>query len=94
MRYVNATGNFPTHTTQTPTTAAASEEYQEHLASYPFLAGFVNQTPYGISRLPIPEFNDIGNAFTPAWDDVMLNDADAAERFAELQAEVDGILGQ
>ena len=89
IAFQKQSGNLPV-----TTSASASQEYQEHLATYPFLAGFVNQTPYGISRLPIPQFNDIGNAFTPAWDEVMLNNADATERFAQLQDEVDGILDQ
>lgn len=82
-------GNLPV-----TTSAAASQEYQDHLAKHPFLAGFVNQTPYGVSRLPIPQFGDIGTAFTTAWDDVMLNNADVTERFTELQAEVNDILSQ
>lgn len=82
-------GNLPV-----TTSAANSEEYKAHLAKYPFLAGFVNQTPYGVTRPPIPEFRDIETAFTPAWDDVMLKDADVAQRFAQLQAEVNNILGK
>jgi multiple sugar transport system substrate-binding protein len=89
VAFQKQSGNLPV-----TTAAAESEEYLEHLASYPFLAGFVNQTPYGVARYPIPEFADIGNAFVQAWDDVMLNDADPAARFADLQSEVDGILGQ
>lgn len=89
IAFQKQSGNLPV-----TTTAAASEEYKTHLEAYPFLAGFVNQTPYGVARLPIPEFNDIGNAFTPAWDDVMLNDADVTERFTQLQDEVDMILGK
>jgi multiple sugar transport system substrate-binding protein len=82
-------GNLPV-----TTSAAASEEYQAHLEANPFLYGFVNQTPYGVTRHPIPEFDDIGNAFTLAWDDVLLNDADITERFSQLQDEADMILGQ
>lgn len=89
IAFQKQSGNLPV-----TISAAGSEEYQAHLAAYPFLAGFVNQTPYGVARLPIPEFNDIGNAFTPAWDDVMLNDADVTERFTQLQDEVDTILGK
>ncbi|MEW6402018.1 MAG: extracellular solute-binding protein [Chloroflexota bacterium] len=88
IAFQKQSGNLPV-----TTSAAASEEYQAHLAAYPFLAGFVNQTPFGVARLPIPEFNDIGNAFTPAWDAVMLNGADVTETFTGLQAEVEGILG-
>jgi multiple sugar transport system substrate-binding protein len=89
IAFQKQSGNLPV-----TTSAATSQEYQAHLAAYPFLAGFVNQTPYGVARLPIPEFNDITNAFSQAWDDVMLNDADATQRFTALQTEVDGILGQ
>jgi multiple sugar transport system substrate-binding protein len=87
---------FQTHSGNLPvtTSAAESDEYLTYLDENPFLYGFVNQTPYGVARHPIPEFADITNAFTPAWDDVMLNDADIAERFSQLQSEVDMILGK
>ncbi len=87
IAFQKQSGNLPV-----TTTAAASEEYQAHLAAYPFLAGFVNQTPFGVARYPIPEYTDISNAFSLAWDDVMLNNVDVAERFGELKAEIDGIL--
>jgi ABC-type glycerol-3-phosphate transport system substrate-binding protein len=87
---------FQTHSGNLPvtTSAAESDEYLTYLDENPFLYGFVNQTPYGVARHPIPEFADITNAFTPAWDDVMLNDADIADRFSQLQSEVDMILGK
>lgn len=68
-------------------TAAASEEYQEHLEKYSFLAGFVNQVPFGVARQPIPMYNEIANIFSPAWDDVMLNKKPVEERFKAAQAE-------
>jgi multiple sugar transport system substrate-binding protein len=74
--------------------AAASEEYQAHVAKYPFVAGFVNQTPYGVARLPVPQYNDVANAFGPAWDAIILTGADVTETFTALQAEVDSILGK
>jgi multiple sugar transport system substrate-binding protein len=89
IAFQKQSGNLPV-----TTSAAASEEYQAHLVAYPFLAGFVNQTPYGVARLPIPQFNDVSNAFTPAWDAVILNSADVTETFTGLQSEVDGILGK
>jgi multiple sugar transport system substrate-binding protein len=89
IAFQKQSGNLPV-----TLSAASNPEYLDHLAKYPFMAGFVNQTPYGVSRPPIPLFGEVSNAFTPAWDDVMLNGADVAERFTELQAEVDSILGQ
>ena len=59
IAFQKQSGNLPV-----TTSAATSQEYQAHLAAYPFLAGFVNQTPYGVARLPIPEFNDITD---PKW---------------------------
>jgi multiple sugar transport system substrate-binding protein len=87
IAFQKQSGNLPV-----TTSAANSEEYQAHLADYPFLAGFVNQTPFGVARYPIPEYTDISNAFSLAWDDVMLNDADIVERFNALKTEIDGIL--
>jgi multiple sugar transport system substrate-binding protein len=87
IAFQKQSGNLPV-----TTSAANSEEYQAHLADYPFLAGFVNQTPFGVARYPIPEYTDISNAFSLAWDDVMLNDADVVERFNALKTEIDGIL--
>jgi maltose-binding protein MalE len=75
-------------------TASESQEYKDHLTKYPFMAGFVNGTPYGVSRPPLPQFGDIGTAFTKAWDSVILNDADVKETFTALQTEVNGILGK
>jgi len=89
VAFQKQSGNLPV-----TKSAAASKEYQAHLAKYPFMAGFVNGTPYGVARLPIPEFNDIGNAFTPAWDSVMLQGADVKSTFTDLQTQVDGILGK
>jgi multiple sugar transport system substrate-binding protein len=87
IAFQKQSGNLPV-----TTSAAASEEYRAHLANYPFMAGFVNQTPFGVARLPIPEFNEIGNLFTPAWDAVMVSGADVNQTFTALQQEVDAIL--
>jgi multiple sugar transport system substrate-binding protein len=89
IAFQKQSGNLPV-----TLSAAASQEYQDHLAAYPFMAGFVNQTPFGVARLPIPLFNEVGNLFTPAWDAVMVNGADVTETFTALQEEVAGILGQ
>jgi hypothetical protein len=56
------------------------------------MAGFVNQTPYGVSRPPVPKYGDIGTAFSAAWDDVMLKHADVTTRFTKLATEAAGIL--
>ena len=89
IAFQKQSGNLPV-----TLSAAASQEYQAHLAKYPFMAGFVNGTPYGVARMPIPLFNEIGNLFTPAWDAVMVNDADVTQTFNALQQEVDSILGR
>jgi multiple sugar transport system substrate-binding protein len=67
--------------------AAASKEYQDHLQKYPFMAGFVNQVPYGVARQPIPTYSEIANVFGLAWDDVMLNKKPVEERFKAAQTE-------
>jgi len=89
VAFQKQSGNLPV-----TLSAASNQEYQDHLAAYPFMAGFVNQTPFGVARLPIPLFNEVGNLFTPAWDAVMVSGADATETFTALQEEVAGILGQ
>jgi multiple sugar transport system substrate-binding protein len=89
IAFQKQSGNLPV-----TTSAASSKEYQDHLAKYPFMAGFVNQTPYGVARPPIPQFNDVSNAFSPAWDAVMLKNADIMTTFTALQKQVDGILKQ
>ena len=67
--------------------ASDSQQYQDHLKQYPFLYGFANEIPYGVARQPIPAFNDITNVFSTAWDDVMLNNKPAQDRFTAAQAE-------
>lgn len=89
IAFQKQSGNLPV-----TMSAASSKEYQDHLAKYPFMAGFVNQTPYGVARPPIPQFNDVSNAFTPAWDAVMLKKADVKTTFTALQKQVDAILKQ
>jgi multiple sugar transport system substrate-binding protein len=89
IAFQKQSGNLPV-----TKTSAESPEYKDHLTKYPFMAGFVNQTPFGVARPPIPLFGEVSNAFTPAWDDVMLNGVDVKERFTALQEEVNGILGQ
>ena len=89
VAFQKQSGNLPV-----TLSAASNQEYQDHLAAYPFMAGFVNQTAFGVARLPIPLFNEVGNLFTPAWDAVMVNGADVTETFTALQEEVAGILGQ
>lgn len=69
--------------------AAASQKYQDHLKAYPFLAGFVNEVPYGVARQPIPQYSDIANLFSLAWDDVMLNNKPIDTVFPAAQQEAE-----
>ncbi len=89
IAFQKQSGNLPV-----TTSAAESDEYQAHLEQYPFLYGFVNQTPFGVSRPPLPQFGEIATAFTPAWDAVILEGADVTTELTELQANVDEILAQ
>lgn len=59
--------------------ATASDEYQAHLEAYPFLAGWVNQVPYGVMRQPFPYYDDASTFFSQAWDEIFLNDAPIQE---------------
>ena len=89
IAFQKQSGNLPV-----TLSSASSQEYMDHLAAYPFMAGFVNQTPFGVARLPIPLFNEVTYLFTPAWDGVMVSGADVTETFTALQEEVTSILDQ
>ncbi len=89
IAFQKQSGNLPV-----TTSAAASKEYQDHLAKYPFMAGFVNGTPYGVARLPIPQFNDVATIFTSGWDAAMLKNADVKTTFTDLQKQVDDLVGK
>ncbi len=89
IAFQKQSGNLPV-----TKSAAASKEYQDYLAKYPFMAGFTNQTPYGVSRLPVPQYNDVANAFGTAWDNIILKSTDVKQTMADLQKKVDGILKQ
>jgi multiple sugar transport system substrate-binding protein len=84
VRFAIQSGNLPI-----TESAAAHPDFQAHLAAHPFLAGFVNQTPYGVARYPIPEYTEISTLFGEAWDRVLLAGADVTETFTTLQTEVE-----
>jgi multiple sugar transport system substrate-binding protein len=85
-----ASGNLPV-----TKSAAENADYQQWLADNPAWAGYVNQTPFGVARPPIPQFGQIGDPlFKEAWDDVLLNGADVTERLTKLQQDVDALLAQ
>ena len=75
-------GNFPV-----TTSAAASEEYQAHLEQYPWLAGWLNQVPFGVARSSLPQAADVFQIFGRAYNDIMLNDAPIAETLAAAAEE-------
>lgn len=77
-------GNLPV-----TTSAVESEEYQAHLEAYPYLAGWVNQVPYGVARLPVPQYADVTTFYGQAWQEIFLNDADIQSSLdqAAVQAE-------
>jgi multiple sugar transport system substrate-binding protein len=89
IAFQEQSGNLPV-----TTTSAASADYQAYMAAHPFLAGFVNQTPYGVARSPVPEYQDVANAFSTAWDSIILNGANVTSTMTALKTQVDGILGQ
>jgi multiple sugar transport system substrate-binding protein len=71
--------------------ATNSEEYQEFAANTPALAGWANQTPYGVARPAMPGFDSIGDGpFGQAWGAIFVEGADiqstldAAAEEAEL----------
>lgn len=88
--FQTVSGNLPV-----TRSAAESADYKTWLADNPAWAGYVNQTPFGVARPPIPQFGQIGDPlFKEAWDDVLLNGADPTERFTKLEADVKALLGE
>lgn len=82
-------GNLPVTTSSTK-----SAQYQSHLKQYPFLYGWVNQIPYGVPRIPIPQYTDVANTFAKAWDDILLNNAAVQSRLQQAASEAAAITGQ
>jgi len=57
--------------------ATASAEYQEFAANTPALAGWANQTPFGVARPAMPGFDSVGDGpFGQAWGAVFIEGAD------------------
>ncbi len=79
-------GNLPV-----TTSAITSDEYQAHLETYPFLAGWVNQVPYGVMRRPFPHFADASTFFGQAWDEILLNNAPIQETLETAAMTVDAL---
>jgi multiple sugar transport system substrate-binding protein len=62
-----------------PTTKSASNspEYLEFAKNTPALAGWANQTKYGVARPAMPGFNAVGDGpFGKAWGDIFVQGAD------------------
>ncbi len=77
-------GNLPV--TQS---ATSSSQYQAHLKQYPFLYGWVNSVPYGVSRSALPQGVDAGLAFgSKAWDPIILQNADVQQSLNNAAAAV------
>ena len=74
VKFTIQDGSFPV--TQS---AQQNEEFQAHLREYPWLAGWLNQTPFGVSRSSLPQFSDVSNIFSDAYDEIMLNNAPIEE---------------
>jgi multiple sugar transport system substrate-binding protein len=57
--------------------ATNSEEYQEFAANTPALAGWANQTQYGVARPAMPGFDSVGDGpFGQAWGAIFVEGAD------------------
>lgn len=81
-RFTIQDGSFPV-----TKSAVESEEYQAHLEQYPYLAGWFNQTPYGVARSSTPAYSDISTIFSDAYDEIMLNDAPIEETLSQAAEE-------
>src|SRR6266849_5441788 len=77
-------GNLPV--TQSATNNAA---YQANLKQYPFLYGWVNGVPYGVSRSSLPQSSDAQMAFgAKAWDPIILQAANVQQSLANAASAV------
>lgn len=84
IRFCIQDGSFPV--TQSATDA---EEFTAHLEAYPWLNGWRNQTPFGVARSRLPQFADVSNIFSDAYDEIMLNNADIAQTLEAAAAEAE-----
>ncbi len=71
--------------------AQDSQQYQDHLKKYPFIAGWTNQTPFGVARQPVPQFADVATIFSQAWDDVMFKSAKPEDRLKQAAQQADAL---
>lgn len=76
-----------------PVTVSATEnpDYQAHLQAHPFLAGFVNQIPFGVRREPISLYAEIATFYGQAWDSIFLNGAPVEETLQQAAAQADAL---
>jgi ABC-type glycerol-3-phosphate transport system substrate-binding protein len=74
-------GNLPV-----TTSATNAKAYQDHLANYPYLKGWINSIPYGVARTPLPNITQIFNVWDAAWTDIILKQAVVAQSMQSASA--------
>ncbi len=84
VRFTIQDGSFPV-----TESATASEEFQAHLEEYPWLLGWANQTPYGVVRSSLPQYEDVSQVFSNAYDEIMVNDAPIEETLQNAAEEAE-----
>lgn len=68
--------------------ASQSEAYLEFAANTPALAGWANQTPYGVARAAMPGFDAVGDGpYGDAWKAIFVDGADIQSTLDEAAEE-------
>ncbi|MBP5597473.1 MAG: extracellular solute-binding protein, partial [Pseudobutyrivibrio sp.] len=81
---MNAMGYISADSTIAETQFEGDEVYQV----------FVDEMKYANARGPLPEWPDISDAISLAFNKVLIGDAEPADAAAEAQATIDSIIGQ
>jgi multiple sugar transport system substrate-binding protein len=80
-------GNLPV-----TTSATKNADYQAALQKTPQLLGWVNQVPYGVSRISTPTGSDQYGVFgTKAWDPIILKGADPKTALTDAKTASDAL---
>jgi multiple sugar transport system substrate-binding protein len=73
-------------------TATQNATYQAHLKQYPFLNGWINSIPYGVTRSSLPQQGDAGTAFgNDAWDPIITKNANVQQALAKAASAVSAL---
>jgi len=74
--------------------ATSSASYQQFLKDTPAMAGWVNQTQYGVARAAMPGFDAASTAYGDAWAKIFVQGADPQSTMDKAAADVKDLLDQ